>query len=579
MITKMTRYDFIMLSQQSEAFIQDVAALGLVDITRSSKPVDEQSIQWMAEADRLKERIQLLKNKRFEKDSEYASLLEQVKAAQKCYDNGLPWGDFDKEKLTQVLGKELLFCLCEKKKFNESWALAVCQDDGKNVWFVALAEDLEGDAKSQIKCLPAPEYGLAVAQDKLKSAQQALAEREAALMAEDICALEKEYRSKLQNLDRYLAGVAAENAVENYVTVFTGFAPTEQKEAITAALNEMDIFYLSAEADVEDNPPIHLKNNAFVKQFEPLTEMYGVPVYNEFDPTVFLSIFFLLFFAMCMGDAGYGIVLILAGLFMKGKEGGLAKMYRLIITLGVGTFVVGLLMGGFFGINLAEQTWVPDALKRYMLVGEVTVMGRPFAIQMLVALGIGVFHLCLAFIMKAVYAIKKAGFKHSLSTLGWTLLIVGSVLAFAAGMIFNLSEEVIKWSIISIAAVSALGIYIFNKWGRNPLVNIGSGLWDTYSMASGLMGDVLSYIRLYALGLSGGMLGATFNQLAGMVKDCGIPGLDWGGFILIALFGHVLNIAMSCLGAFVHPLRLNFVEFFKNSDYEGRGNKYNPLKK
>jgi V/A-type H+/Na+-transporting ATPase subunit I len=97
-------------------------------------------------------------------------------------------------------------------------------------------------------------------------------------------------------------------------------------------------------------------------------------------------------------------------------------------------------------------------------------------------------------------------------------------------------------------------------------------------MATGLMGDVLSYIRLYALGLAGGMLGMAFNNIATMVLDgVPVPGLNWVFFIVILLFGHALNLAMSCLGAFVHPLRLTFVEYFKNSGYEGTGKRYNPL--
>ena len=123
-----------------------------------------------------------------------------------------------------------------------------------------------------------------------------------------------------------------------------------------------------------------------------------------------------------------------------------------------------------------------------------------------------------------------------------------------------------KFLLIGIAAISALGIFIFNKWGRSPIVNIGAGLWDTYNMASGLMGDVLSYVRLYALGLSGGMLGQTFNLIADMVKGAD-PTWQW------------INLGLSGLGAFVHPLRLNFVEFFKNAGYEGQGVEYNPVRK
>ena len=98
-------------------------------------------------------------------------------------------------------------------------------------------------------------------------------------------------------------------------------------------------------------------------------------------------------------------------------------------------------------------------------------------------------------------------------------------------------------------------------------------------MITGLLGDVLSYIRLYALGLAGGMLGQAFNILGGMMVSDGFGAINWLPFLLIVLFGHTLNLAMSCLGAFVHPLRLTFVEYFKNAGYEGKGKEYSPLKK
>lgn len=253
-------------------------------------------------------------------------------------------------------------------------------------------------------------------------------------------------------------------------------------------------------------------------------------------------------------------------------------MWSLIVTLGVGTFVVGLLMGGFFGLNLVDQNWVPQWLKSCMITGDIELAGGTYSKQMALSLVIGIAHISLALIMKAVWSIKKDGFKNSLSALGWTLLIVGGIVNLVIGLAGIVSQQVMTYILIAVAVLSALGIYIFNRWGRNPLVNIGSGLWDTYNMVSGLLGDVLSYIRLYALGLSGAMLGQTFNQIAEMVKGTD-PTWQWLPFILILLFGHVLNIAMSCLGAFVHPLRLNFVEFFKNSGYEGTGSSYSPIKK
>ena len=155
------------------------------------------------------------------------------------------------------------------------------------------------------------------------------------------------------------------------------------------------------------------------------------------------------------------------------------------------------------------------------------------------------------------------------------VLIVGGVVLALLGVGKILSPEAMKWAVIAVGGISALAIYIFNTPGRNPLVNIGAGLWDTYNMATGILGDVLSYLRLFALGLAGGMLGQAFNNLAISVK--GDSPVTWLPFVLILVIGHVMNIMLSGLGAFVHPMRLTFMEYFKNAGYEGKGAAYNPL--
>jgi V/A-type H+-transporting ATPase subunit I len=284
---------------------------------------------------------------------------------------------------------------------------------------------------------------------------------------------------------------------------------------------------------------------------------------------------------MCLGDAGYGIVLFLFGLMLNRgwiKFAMFDGLGTIISILGAGTMIVGTVLGTFFGMSMADAAWVPQWLKSCMIVGEVEVPGMGmFNIQMLLALGIGVFHICLAMVVKAIGYTKRFGFRANVSTWGWLLLIVGGIILAILGVGSFISPAAIKYAVIVVGTLSALGIYIFNTPGQNPLLNIGSGLWDTYNMATGILGDVLSYIRLFALGLAGGMLGQAFNNLAEMVR--GDNFLTWIPFVLILLFGHVLNILMSSLGAFVHPLRLTFVEYFKNAGYEGKGAAYNPLKK
>lgn len=574
MITSMTKYSFILLSGDKDEFLDRLQELGVVDISRSQKPVDDVSGRIVADIDATRDLIKCISAG---SDAHLVELQGDRLSLVRKLEQVSVWGDYDREKLAALGAK---FYRVPKKQFAPRWeqqyALQKVAEQDGSIWFVIVGDSTDFPVKE----LPAPDkteaevrYDLERLDAKISSYRSGLEKRRA-----EIPALEAKIHSLYADLTLYLAGITGKSAAENSLLVFEGFAPSEDDARLKAAFDQMDIYWEAEPAKAADNPPIKLKNNWFVRQFEPLTAMYGMPVYDEFDPTVFLSIFFLLFFSICMGDMGYGLLLILIGLALRGKSGGLGKMWSLIVTLGVGTVVVGFFMGGLFGVSLPDQSWVPEWMKKCMITGDIQFGGNSYSKQMALSLVIGVVHICLAMITKAVWAVKRAGFRHSLGTLGWTLLIVGGVIGITFGAAGILPETVMKFVLIGIAAVSALGIFVFNRWGRNPLLNIGSGLWDTYSMASGLMSDVLSYVRLYALGLSGSMLGQTFNLLAEMVKGSD-PTWQWIPFILILIVGHALNLAMSCLGAFVHPLRLNFVEFFKNSGYEGMGAAYNPIRK
>jgi V/A-type H+-transporting ATPase subunit I len=128
-----------------------------------------------------------------------------------------------------------------------------------------------------------------------------------------------------------------------------------------------------------------------------------------------------------------------------------------------------------------------------------------------------------------------------------------------------------------VLGIACLFIFILNTPKRNPLINIGAGLWNTYNMITGVLGDLLSYIRLFALGICGGVMGFVFNDLALQLSG-NIPVVSQIVMLIILLIGHFLNIFMSGLGAFVHPMRLTFVEFYKNAGFEGGGKKYKPFK-
>lgn len=606
MVTKMTKYSFILLSEQTEGFLNSLQELGVVDISRSLKPIDEQSSGMLAEADRAKKALSILaackagseKDFKFdgcpvdavlETQDRIAEIAAEIAAAKKEIAVRQPWGSFRSEDIHKLesQGLKLRFYSCMKKKFDPSWAeiqpLEVISETESKVFFVTVSPAQE-EYSFPLEAVPAPEGSVNEEEEKLALLQSKLEKEQQLLANLKSCSdeIRKAYNDSLSRLDLYFAEAATEKAVDNYLTVLTGFAPTSDDKRLCASFDSMDIYYIHEAATKEDNPPVKLKNNWFAKNFEVLTGMYGVPAYDEFDPTPVLGPFFMLFFAMCMGDAGYGILLMLIALVLrlKMKDSSLGKMHRLIAFLGGMTFVVGIFLGTFFGMSILEASWAPAWLKGLCIDGwfpDAKIAGFP--VQMVLAVAIGVLHICLAMIIKTINFTKRFGFKKTVATWGWTTLIVGGLVVVSLGMTEVLSAEAFKWTIIALAVVSGLAIYVFNTPGRNPLLNIGSGLWDTYNMVTGLLGDVLSYIRLYALGLAGGMLGNAFNIMGTMILDIPVPGVNWVFCIIILIFGHVLNLAMSCLGAFVHPLRLTFVEYFKNSGYEGSGAKYNPLTK
>ena len=591
MIASMTKYSFVLLNGTQDELLASLQEIGLVDITRSIKPVDETSQNLKAEIELLDGLIAGLRKADIPEGTvpefidgdivrlaggmlmRYSDDTVEIKQLEKEIADLRRWGRFDAsilEKLADA-GVPLHFHKLSSKAFKPEWeqenALTIISQDKSNTLFVVAGPDaLPGE-------IPAPTADIEAKERELeeKSAHFAKVLSRMASARERIPELEEKRAQLYSQLDLHLASAAAVPAAEDTIVTLVGYAPTENEATVTEALEKTGVLYLKEDAVVEDNPPIQLKNNWFVRQFELLTDMYGRPDYNEFDPTPYISVFFLLFFAMCMGDAGYGLALVIGGILLRKTE--MKDMAPLVTILGVGTFVVGIVMHTFFGVDIAVLPWIPAWLKSVMITG--TIAG--FEAQMVLALVIGVVHLCLAMVVKTVYATRNKGFLGSLGTWGWTLLIVGGVVVGSLTMALSVPAQVTKWIVIVLGVLSALGIFLFNDIHRNPLKNIGSGLWETYNTVTGLLGDVLSYLRLYALGLAGGMLGKAFNDIATMTLGDG--GLGYIPFAIILIIGHTLNLAMCCLGAFVHPLRLNFLEFFKNSGYDGKGRAYRPIKK
>lgn len=238
----------------------------------------------------------------------------------------------------------------------------------------------------------------------------------------------------------------------------------------------------------------------------------------------------------------------------------------LVQLLGASTMVCGLLTGTCFGFNLYDiQLPLFQSLKEAISLDNQQMFN--------LSLILGGVQIIFGMILKAVNQTIQFGFKYAVATIGWLFILVSTAIAFAAPGFMPMGGTIHLVFLV----IGVLMAYLYNSPGKNVFINIGLGLWDSYNMATGLLGDVLSYVRLFALGLSGGILASVFNSLAvGMSPDNVIAGPIV--MVLIFIIGHAINMFMNVLGAMVHPMRLTFVEFFKNSGYEGGGKEYKPFK-
>ena len=612
MITKMKKLALLVYHKEYAAFLEKLREVGVVHIQeRESGAVEnpemEQKLSVAARYTRIVKRLEACAPESLEpagNPSAAAAIMdnvetlvadiEQHRTLQQVLDKDIstlqPWGNFDYsnvEKL-QEAGYELKFFVASAKSYMSEWeseynAIPVAEKQSRKYFVTITPQGAVVDIDAEPAKLPAASLAALESELAVVNARVDEFENELANVAQSglntVKAAQEQQKRDIEFTKVMLGG---EKVSGDKLVLLEGWVPEESVEALKSMLDGSGAFYELRAARRGDKVPVKLRNNAFTRMYEVLTKMYGMPSGTDFDPTPIVAPFFSLFFAFCMGDAGYGLLLILLGFILKKKlSNSLAGMMNLVITLGVFTTVLGALLGTFFGMSLLEFTGIPQNIKDFIIAGDVELMGATYDKQMILALGIGVVHISIAMTVKAINSTVFYGFKESLSAWGWWLVVVGGVIVGTLSFLSVIPAEISKWAFIAVGGLGALGIYVLNNLRRNVFANIGAGLWDTYNMASGLLGDILSYIRLFALGLAGGMLGATFNSLAMMVVE-GQEGIGavfgWIGFGLIILIGHTLNIAMSCLSAFVHPLRLTFVEYFKNAGYDGKGEEYKPFK-
>lgn len=370
-----------------------------------------------------------------------------------------------------------------------------------------------------------------------------------------------------------------------YTFTLEGWVPIMKMQKIKDALAKHTSAFELTELEPEEGEqaPVAIRNKGPFGMFEAVTNIYGLPLPSEIDPTPFLAGFFILFFGLCLTDAGYGILLFtmcaLALKFLKLPEG-MKKLVTLIMVGGIFTFIAGALFGGWFGMT-AEQapgflTYVNDAGEkafRWQVISPTEGSGP--LIFLILAAVLGYVQVLFGILIDGFWKLKQGKKLDALfdSFLWFYFLIVMGLFGLSKGGIF-LADYAQTITYLVYFGVGAL-ILTQGRQQKNIVMKFLSGVLSLYGLV-GYFADILSYSRLMALGLGTGIIAFAFNTIGGLVGGIPIVGIVVAAVVI--LIGHVLNIAISTLGAYIHSSRLQFVEFF-GKFMEGGGRAFKPLRK
>jgi V/A-type H+-transporting ATPase subunit I len=526
-------------------------------------------------------------------DGPYEDLLDRAEAAltalqeagnsrktfEQLADELAPWGDFDPEALRR-LEDEGVYVRCWRPDRGNNIKLVLPDDvfakrisEKKDAPFFTVSLEEAFDIPGATLIAP-QEMGLSQAQKEIEQLQA----RQADLTEElSRLALRTESFKKLLaqalNEARYLEQMGTLYSHEDLFGL-QGWIPEDAVGDFSRRISDENLPLLCElrEPLEEEEPPVLLKNNWFVRRIEPLLKLYGIPRYGMRDPSYFFAPFMVLFFGMCLGDAGYGLVFYLVAHFIGKKLGdeveGLPLIVKLCKAFAVSCALFGLLTGSVFGFSLEQRRWI--------LLDVSVGAGNPM-ILFYISLGLGFVHLSISYILGLLAA---ADLYTRMQKLGQLFVLSGGVALVVMNIWFSSPDVAIYGPLFyGGSAALALGVLltlVFATDHRNVFIRFGVGLWNVYGL-TGLIGDFLSYARLFGLGVGTAAIASVMNQLAGMVLGATGPVIGTPLALIVIILGHSFNLALGILSGTIHSARLHFVEAFKNF-FAGGGIEYKPFK-
>lgn len=595
MIVQMEKYSFVLYHKAYAGFLDDLQELGVVHVDVQKKnihPGEEEDL--IHEAERVNKTFELLKpyqhaeieapdaewttddlnqqsaelTKKLETERQKLSVLLEEKKERE------DWGEYSADILNELrkAGIPVNFYSISPKKFHDDWLndypVEIVFQDSKTIKFVVVGET-EKIFYGSLKEYP-PQKQLSNLKQEVESLESEISNIENQLKAMakagwDV--LQKRMKDIQVRLDwlRVSHNPVAEVG-EGTIQVLEGWVPVTDEEKLVKYLEDNHILYEKSLASAEDKPPIKLRNSKFGTLFEPISKLFSLPAYEELDLTIYFAPFFMLFFGFCLGDAGYGLVMLIGATIYKRFA---SKSMKPFLTLGqlfgLSTLIMGAIFGTFFGMELAKVPALDNVKHLFLDSSQV------FNLSLVV----GGIQITYGIILRMKNQLRQEYPLQALSSSGWLLLFV-TIGWFS--FLWKDKDLSTVWMIVEKALyVLSIGMILLFSTNGPIHMRILGGIWEMYGTVTGIFGDLLSYIRLFALGIASSILGLVINQMA--VAFGHAPYVGPVVFILIILIGHTGNLAISSLGAFVHPMRLTFVEFYKNAGFKGGGKPYMPFSK
>ena len=620
MIRKMKKLSLFVFHEDKEKTLNDLASLGLVHI-EIANGVSSEEIDNIAakkhDASRAKAIINnaLSDAKKAKKDVSNVKAENTSKKVYEVIENVInisqasdklkterdtlkkelsviaPFGNFSFDKLKDLkekTGYNTLFYSANTKEYNDYklselkdiFTCTIKEEAGK-VYFVAFKkEGTEETLHFDIINMPSKSYNNINA--RIAELDKEIENNETEIIKNQVYieAINKEIDNlNISNhFEEAKESFAASEGTEGKILYVEAYVPKDKESEVKSLLDKEQIGYIMDDPKKTDNVPIYLNNNKYSGSYQIITRLFQLPNYFEIDLTPMIAVFYPLFFAYCLGDAGYGLVLFILAL------AGLGTIFKknigigiIGVTLGICTMIMGIINGGaIFGISIsanADKIPIFAALSKFLLITDAR--ENWFLTPFNTALLIGVIHIFFALIVGLFDRIISGDIGDILGAIGKLMFVPGLVFWFLGDMQNMAVIKQFSNIYYILIPVGAIFLAILSNVGKKPDV-LGSIL-SLYNGVTGIMGDTLSYIRLFALSASGGILALVINQIGMQFQT--IPVIGPVIMVVFLIIGHVAVFALNILGALVHPLRLTFVEFYNNVGFTGGGKEYKPLKK